>query len=197
MVQRKHHFPFFSIQMPTGSPFAISLNYTAGNGVRVDALASNVGLGWDLAAGGVIVRQQLGEPDDQTDQNNPGSYSVPNGYLYTAYGPSTPTSPQLGYAMLIDGFNEVSLEEAASSDKLQDIFTFSFNGITGSFVIGKNGECKTLNDSRLRITKVLADMTASNIVTRISEFTITDDGGIQYVFRRKASAGSFSLLKKQ
>lgn len=184
-------FPLFQYSDANRLPFAISLNYTAGNGVRVDALASNVGLGWDLSAGGVIVRQQLGEPDDQTDQNNPGSYTVPNGYLYTTYGPSTPTSPQLGYAMLIDGFNEVSLEEAASSDKLQDIFTFNFNGNTGSFVIGKNGECKTLNDSRLRITKVLADMTASNIVTRISEFTITDDSGIQYVFREKSISRIF------
>jgi len=43
----------------------ISLNYTSGNGLKVSDVASNVGTGWSLEAGGFIQRYQVGEPDDQ------------------------------------------------------------------------------------------------------------------------------------
>src|SRR5690349_2614696 len=43
----------------------VALNYSSGNGLRVNDVASNVGQGWNLLAGGVITRIQAGEPDDQ------------------------------------------------------------------------------------------------------------------------------------
>src|SRR3954462_4900554 len=43
----------------------IALNYSSGNGLKVNEVASNVGQGWNLLAGGVITRIQAGEPDDQ------------------------------------------------------------------------------------------------------------------------------------
>src|SRR3954447_19787618 len=46
---------------------AIGLNYNSGNGLKVNDLASNVGQGWNLIAGGVITRLQAGEPDDQKE----------------------------------------------------------------------------------------------------------------------------------
>ncbi len=43
----------------------VALNYNSGNGLKVNDVASNVGQGWNLVAGGVITRMQVGEPDDQ------------------------------------------------------------------------------------------------------------------------------------
>jgi hypothetical protein len=72
---------------------ALSLQYTAGSGIKVNEVASEIGLGWSLAGGGAIVRDVKGLPDD-------GQYgwftnagleqlfqltSLPNaGYLHTA-----------------------------------------------------------------------------------------------------------------
>jgi hypothetical protein len=44
---------------------SISFAYNSGNGLKVNDVASNIGQGWSLAAGGVITRLQVGEPDDQ------------------------------------------------------------------------------------------------------------------------------------
>jgi len=40
----------------------VALSYNSGNGLRVNDIASNVGQGWNLVAGGVITRIQVGEP---------------------------------------------------------------------------------------------------------------------------------------
>src|SRR5258706_9424724 len=43
----------------------IALSYNSGNGLRVNDVASDAGQGWSLISGGVISRNQVGEPDDQ------------------------------------------------------------------------------------------------------------------------------------
>lgn len=50
----------------SGLTTAINLRYASGNGLRVNNRASNVGQNWNLISGGFIVRQQFGEPDDQS-----------------------------------------------------------------------------------------------------------------------------------
>ena len=73
--------PMFSLT--NGSINAsVSLDYDAG-GVRVDQIATNVGLGWSLAAGGVITRSVLGLPDEL---NNP-PYFPPNSFNPTLAQP--------------------------------------------------------------------------------------------------------------
>src|SRR5690349_21421389 len=44
---------------------AISLTYSAGNGLKVSEIPSAAGAGWSLNCGGFIQRIQRGEPDDQ------------------------------------------------------------------------------------------------------------------------------------
>ncbi|MFX8668691.1 hypothetical protein ABTM51_21425, partial [Acinetobacter baumannii] len=65
---------------------AVALSYNSGNGLRVNDVASNVGQGWNLIAGGVITRMQVGEPDDQMPYNGNGTpediTKYPAGYLY-------------------------------------------------------------------------------------------------------------------
>src|SRR5689334_2727437 len=64
----------------------VALGYTSGNGLKVNETASNAGQGWNLVAGGVITRMQVGEPDDQVAYNGNGSETdirkYPAGYLH-------------------------------------------------------------------------------------------------------------------
>jgi hypothetical protein len=176
---------------------AISLHYVSGNGLKVNELASEVGTGWALNLGGVITRIQHGEADDQKQDlpyTNDFGWEVvsdyrnnyfPNGYMYSEFSSATEVDNGAGYTRLLTSFGDQSFKQRKKylADREQDEFSFSFNGRTGSFVIGKNGVIKTLVTSKLKIDKVITDMTASNIRTRISEFQITDESGIKYVFK--------------
>jgi len=71
------------------------------------------------------------------------------------------------------------------ADQLQDVFTFSFGGEEGSFVIGKDGSIMPLQDTKLKIEKFEEDMSANGIISRISKFIITTTSGIQYIFNDK------------
>src|SRR5258708_32380417 len=44
---------------------SVALTYSSGNGLKVSDVASDVGQGWNLIAGGAIVRLPVGEPDGQ------------------------------------------------------------------------------------------------------------------------------------
>lgn len=177
----------------------ISINYVGGNGIKVNDYGQYIGVGWDLNFGGEIVRIQHGEPDDQKQEAlfsypntvTSGTYSdyvnnyFPNGYLYSEFDPSLLVNNGGGYIPLLRPVQGAKYKQNPEylADREQDEFGFTFNGRTGRFIIGKNGSIKTLVDSRLHIEKVILDMSSSNIVTRISEFHITDEMGIKYVFK--------------
>lgn len=58
--------PIYSYSGKSGLSLAISLDYHAG-GVKVDEIASDVGLGWSLNYGGNVSRIVRGLPDDKMD----------------------------------------------------------------------------------------------------------------------------------
>jgi len=181
-----------------------SLVYVDGAGLKVSEMASAVGTGWQLDCGGMIARIQHGEPDDQK-QNGTYNYSTdffnyvlsyyPNGYLYSEYSPSDVIDNGGGYSTyqqylpyVINGNGTVGqtaykMPPKYLTDREQDIFSFSFNGRTGTFVIGKNKQVRMLDDSKLKVSFTEIDMTPGNIRTTISQFTVTDESGIQYVFQ--------------
>lgn len=201
-------------------PLKISIDYTAGNGVKVNDLASNIGLGWSLNAGGYIQRIQSGEPDDQNSTslfpvsdictNNTGSFNstnsfrvweneninyvdnyFPNGFLYSEYSSvgdinSCAWPYELAFTYRFPRFHDSNLKWKRSrrslADRMQDVFVFNFNGRTGSFYIGKNGEILLTQDSKLKISFSEQNMLNQSIRTRISEFSITDEVGVIYKF---------------
>ena len=57
--------PFFSIGTDDLLD-QIGISYISGSGIKVNDYASDIGLGWDLNAGGYIVREVRGIPDDST-----------------------------------------------------------------------------------------------------------------------------------
>ncbi|MDH7459817.1 DUF5977 domain-containing protein [Chitinophagaceae bacterium 26-R-25] len=108
----------------------ISLTYST-NGLKVDKIASRVGMDWMLNAGGSIGRMILGKDDELAP-----FLTVPSDF------PST-TGDSLHYLM-----NAVNL----SYESVPDIYSFNFNGNCGRFVISK-GQIIKLEQNSFAITK--------------------------------------------
>lgn len=200
---------------------SIQLFYSGGNGIKVNEVASDVGLGWKLNVGGMIIRKQIGEPDDQKrtngfnytpwqdyqDQVSGWTYPDDNniytlkdlckkvygdGYLYTAVNPETSIPSSLAYVPQYEKLpNGVRLSSERQfkapldilADKEADIFSFSFNGRSGSFIFGKDGTIRSLEDSKLKIEGTFSDLSSLHIRTKLSAFIITDEMGIKYKFQ--------------
>lgn len=146
--------PFYTINSRFLS-LPISINY-ASNGIRVNELASNVGLGWSLNCGGAISRIVLGKPDEKRAEW---------GQVYNNFNTDfrTWTVPIYNYAM-----------EQSNADKESDLFSISMNGIDAKFIMDVNNEPVSLNTTNLQIKKLGATLT--------SGFQVTDESGIVYTF---------------
>lgn len=148
----------------SGISTSVSLDYFAG-GIKVDEPASNIGLGWQLGAGGMITRNQRGLPDDF-----PG-----RGFLYTPEvdpGNKTGRDPK---RFTYDNYGTDSI------DSEQDIFQYTIGGRSGTFLIGKNGQVVSIPKQNIRVrwkTGAVSGIPASNI----TEFTIIFEDGVRYVF---------------
>ena len=134
----------------------ISLGYSS-TGIRVDEIASRVGMGWTLNAGGVITRVIRGNPDDVTQRRIP--YTTP-GYDWSTYN----------FMRLI---GEMS-DQYSGYDSEPDMFHYNFNGISGAFVLDHD------------MTVVQIPQTANKIVYNFAStdwnFKITTPDGISYFF---------------
>ena len=91
----------------------ISLSYNS-NGIKVDQLSSNVGLGWSLNVGGVITRVVKDEPDEE-------------GYIYFPESQISKTRSPFA----IEYFTNAS---QGDKDSEADVFMYNFNGYSGKFV---------------------------------------------------------------
>ncbi|HEX8549502.1 MAG TPA: hypothetical protein VF691_21245 [Cytophagaceae bacterium] len=96
----------------------ISLNYHAG-GIKVDEIASNVGLGWSLFTGGQVSRNVVGLPDDVL-----GVYS---GYLN-----------QTGDIHVNNYADQFISYASGKADSKPDLFYFSAGNESGKFVLNKD-----------------------------------------------------------
>lgn len=124
--------PFYTIKT-SNMEIPISISYHAG-GHKVEDIASWVGLGWSLNAGGVIYRQTRQLPDD-----------APVGYIRT---PRTVQEWDESCSSSIDcggvsptGFFKGNLEIMSLNgliDYAPDTFNFSFLGYSGSFYFNQN-----------------------------------------------------------
>lgn len=165
----------------------VSLSYHA-SGLRVDELASWVGAGWSLNAGGVITRTVRGLPDEKqtgTVNQNFGYYSDYGflSYLFKCIGcpgadangnVTTSTTPSLLVTM---------------SDLEPDLFTFNFNGYTGKFWFNDDHTPMISPEQDLKIESSYTPGTWNNspgaysgLGRCIESFTITTPDGTKYYF---------------
>lgn len=178
--------PIYTVQ---GKEFSIpvTLTYDA-SGIKVDQTATWAGLGWNLAAGGMITRQVRGKPDDYvsahfaylpfyTDQ-------VRADYKFVVGFPQG-TQPAVDWARYIS-FMETSLKSMDQGNLLefqQDTYSLSAPGISGTIYINYDsmkGYC--MEHPEWKIEPSFASSGGTIGVLNITEWRITDEAGNYFVF---------------
>jgi YD repeat-containing protein len=149
----------------------ISLSYHA-SGIKVEEVASNVGLGWSLNAGGVITRTVRGADDDGTD----GLV----GYFQAHNNLTQGLNPATTYGDFLN------LVERGQIDGEPDIYNYNFVNYSGKFLYDRfYSDFYSIPLNKLKIQLI------DN-----SEWKITDKQGIIYEFIQKeivvASSTCFS-----
>jgi hypothetical protein len=109
----------------------ISLSYST-NGTKVSEIASRVGLGWNLLAGGVISKTIHDDEDGQSTYLTPPNFTIHNQALmdYLFYAGTE------GY------------------DTEFDEYSFSVNGLSGRFFLDASGNPRIASHSNIRIMKI-------------------------------------------
>lgn len=138
---------------------SILLSYHAG-GQRVNDIATHVGLGWSLNAGGQITRVVNGKPDDLTE-----------GYWFQYQNIPNRT---VNY---ITDFSLLSNIDNGAYDTEPDMFYYNFNGTSGKFFLDPNYP----DDTKPRIGQTIP-LSNLKIEYFAGKFTITTDAGIIYEF---------------
>lgn len=133
----------------------ISLSYNS-NGIKVDQIASWVGLGWSLNAGGVITRIVRDEADDM-------------GYMIDYPSDITEMNPET--IEYIEG------AKTQGVDTEPDLFTFNFMGNTGKFVMSRQGKIIVMPHQNLWIERFFEPDNPG-----AGYFIITTPDGIKYTF---------------
>lgn len=137
----------------------VTLNYNNG-GIRVEEIASWVGLGWNLDPGGQITRAMRGVPDEDASHN---------GLITSTSLPKPSTFPGSNFA--VNAYYVVS----SNLDEEPDIYFFNFLGNSGKFYFDEGGNPHMISQQPLKIQKTITS-------NQISQFIITDAKGTQYIF---------------
>lgn len=137
----------------------INLSYHA-RGVRVDEMASRVGLGWSLNYGGMMSRQIRGGADEE-----------PRGYLTQNYYHDVFTDSIKRSSMRYDYlFNNL--------DMVPDKFMFSANGMSGSFIFDQISKEILLQEYKdITITK-----STIGVDGKIDGWVLTDEAGNKFYY---------------
>lgn len=172
----------------------ISISYHGG-GIKVDELSGIIGMGWNLNAGGCVMRSVRGLPDEM----NTGNYGY-HGIFYlnaeelelrrtilernvdNKYNPTFDLKHVLPYK-LCSRFNE------GKSDMENDIFQFSFCGHSGTFVINQVDKKPVMStNSPLRFVEY-------DLPGRGAQYVLKDNLGNRYEFNGDGRAQETTALK--
>jgi YD repeat-containing protein len=144
----------------------VGLRYHAG-GIKVEEIASWVGLGWALNTGGIISRSIRGIADESIN----GFLSSTTQIRYTQF-----KNNQMNIQQKYDYIKEL---HEGFCDAEADLFSYSFNGHSGKFYWGNNNQWVTIPRANIKISGNPTD-----------GFTIIDESGFIHVFNTTESAMS-------
>lgn len=160
-----------------GMQVPITLNYDA-SGVKVDELASNVGLKWSLDYGGAVTRIVRGGRDEGT---NGGGFPGLRGY-YKDYGLTTLSSTFQGVTGQAAGMLYTDLMTGLSmgwNDGQPDLFSFNAMGYTGRFFFDQNRNSIAFTESDYSIDLIYNGALSS---PKFEEFRIKTSNGLEMFF---------------
>lgn len=176
------YIPIYSFENAYGN-YGVGLSYNT-KGVMVDEMPSEVGLHWNLSAGGFITRTIKDMPDELLIDYEPlgPGYNIDCGYDIQYYG-------KLAY-----NYNSSSREYYSNGnfDQEHDDFTVNCAGMRFTFNIGLDGFIFTHPNKHVKIEILNGDEVAEFIPKTDLEnnesfvnwgFRITDDKGIIYIFK--------------
>jgi YD repeat-containing protein len=146
--------PLYQIQSRKLS-LPISLSYHAG-GVKVEDIASNVGLSWTLNAGGAITRSVRGRPDES-----------PDGF----FNNSLPAD------MAFLSNDDLKLIAENKRDAEPDEFYFNFGNYSGKLIFTKDGTCYSIPHNKFRIVPGIVPANGGAV-----PWEITAEDGTKYIF---------------
>jgi hypothetical protein len=158
-----HTVPSSKISLP------ISLSYNA-QGFKPQDIASWVGLGWSLNAGGVITRSVIGNPD------------ILENYYYQQPITTPPsTQDMFAYYDLAKDMRDGRREDQS------DIYYFNFGNYSGKFFVMRDGTVIKKSKDNLKISQgfgtsfTIQDEQGNTYFFSAAEETITNSGGIVVV----------------
>jgi hypothetical protein len=153
----------------------IYLSYSGG-GIKVSDIDGTAGLGWNLVAGGEVVRELRSLPDDYQGSGadtRKGWRVSPN-----AAEVNNTDFPSSTCAEETSAFNFIA-SRGYTKDTEPDLFTFRAPGLSGQFVFDATGQPKLIPYQDLKITFSVST------TNTIESFTVTTNQGIAYNFSGK------------
>jgi len=157
----------------------ISADYHSG-GIRVDEEAGRTGLGWNLSCGGAIYRKINGKDDLYYNSSSTSAY-----YLDPAspdFSDDSPTSSFFsGNTISTAKKGNINFEQAgyleSGKDFQPDDFNFSLPGLSGKFILSKQGEVIKQTRDNTKIELVKDPQNRMN-----TSWLITSGDGTRYYF---------------
>ena len=162
--------PLFDI---TSGSISLPVNLSHhGGGIKVEEMASWVGLGWSLNAGGVITRTVRGIPDDVAN----GFFNQPMKVQFMIDNGGDPQyHDQIKIYMGMAGYGGYDTEA--------DIFYFNFGGVSGKFFYDQESEAF-----------YTIPRTNNKIVRAGTDFVFTAENGNKYFFTAKEFTNSIGSV---
>ena len=166
------NIPLFELQ-GIGIKVPISISFNGGN-ITHESMASNIGLGWSLLAGGVITRTVRGEVDAQssTPDNRPWQYQ--ENYIQNKWYEQSNN--------ISSGSNLFDIAmDAVGTDPEPDSWNYSFLGHSGDIY------CKYNNDGS--ISRTLYPDKSFLIEKTTAGYKVTASDGVEYLFEISEQKG--------
>jgi len=162
--------PIYQIKLK-GLTVPISISYHS-SGVKVDELATNVGLDWVLDAGGVINQTVYGLNDQAGWLDAAAGRTPQTGLLQTSW------SIDPAHPVAYSGTPEYSFNKNSAMgylDTQPDLFSYSFPGNSGKFFFDQDQGVHLMPYKNLKI-----ETNINNHI--ISSYVITDESGNKFYF---------------
>jgi YD repeat-containing protein len=149
-----------------GVEVPIFLSYDA-TGIRLEDIATEVGLKWSLYAGGSVSRVIRGLADDEA---NNGWINYKGGYFPQQNWNTDPDCHQAG----------MDLVASNNIDAFPDLFTYSIGGSSGTFFFDRGGSPWKTISGDIKINANTTTVQGAN--KRITGFELIDGTGTKYLF---------------